>query len=67
MNSYIFKRVEAARPNIEALNPLVAVETVSDSSRLSDASLHALLESIDLFCVTDATREDMVRVSLSSL
>ncbi|KAG9027793.1 hypothetical protein FRB95_007373 [Tulasnella sp. JGI-2019a] len=54
-------RVDAARPNIEALNPLVVIETISDSSKLSDASLHSALGNIDLFCVTDATREDMIR------
>ncbi|KAG8843014.1 hypothetical protein FRB96_004475 [Tulasnella sp. 330] len=58
-------RVDAARPNIEALNPLVAVETISDTSKLSDGSLHALLQSIDLFCVTDATREDMIRYDIA--
>ncbi|KIO19712.1 hypothetical protein M407DRAFT_246078 [Tulasnella calospora MUT 4182] len=55
------KRTDAARPNIEALNPLVTVKTLSDPQDISDASLPALLKDTHLVCVTDSSREELIR------
>ena len=46
-----------ARPRIEGLNPLVAVEAVSS---YNDESLVKLIEQVDLICVTEETRESIV-------
>lgn len=55
------KRTDAARPNIEALNPLVTVKTLSDPQDISDASLPSLLKDTHLVCVTDSSREELNR------
>ncbi|PFH53918.1 hypothetical protein AMATHDRAFT_717 [Amanita thiersii Skay4041] len=57
-------RVDAAKAKIEALNPLVAVETVPRSSVLEDNDeLESLVKSIDLVCVTDWDRDNMIRLN----
>jgi len=52
--------VEAAKPRIESLNPLVTVDAVPDAPR-TDAELDALLERVDLVCLTDTDRDTCVR------
>ncbi|KAF9778751.1 hypothetical protein BJ322DRAFT_1102092 [Thelephora terrestris] len=54
------KRVDAARPRVESLNPLVAIEAVSE---YSDESLVKLIEQVDLVCMTEETRENIVRLN----
>ena len=51
------QRVDAARPRVESLNPLVAIEAVSG---YSDESLVKLVEQVDLVCVTEETRGNIV-------
>ncbi|KAI0769836.1 hypothetical protein C8Q74DRAFT_1271476 [Fomes fomentarius] len=57
------KRVDAARARIESLNPLVAVETISDPSILQDNALETLLAAVDMVCVTDLDRASLVRLN----
>jgi ubiquitin-like 1-activating enzyme E1 A len=59
-----YQRVDAARPRVESLNPLVAIEAVSS---YDDGSLVTLIEQVDLVCVTEETRENIVSLSLLSL
>lgn len=55
------KRVHAAKPHIELLNPLVAVEVLDDQSLLEDEGrLVQLLETVDLVCVTEMDRAGAV-------
>ncbi|KAF9013432.1 hypothetical protein BDQ17DRAFT_1343412 [Cyathus striatus] len=56
-------RLEAAKSRIESLNPLVTVETISDTSILQDEKLESLVRSVDLVCVSDWERNDMIRVN----
>lgn len=42
---------------MESLNPLVAIEAVSS---YDDESLVKLIEQVDLVCVTEETRENIV-------
>ena len=55
------QRVDAAKARIESLNPLVAVETISDPSALEDNALQTLLAGVDMVCVTDMDRTSLVR------
>ncbi|KZW03241.1 hypothetical protein EXIGLDRAFT_712313 [Exidia glandulosa HHB12029] len=58
------KRVEAAKPHIESLNPLVAVDVVSDPNALSDdAVLESLINSVDLVILTDSDHQTALRVN----
>lgn len=54
------QRVDAAKSNIESLNPLVTVETVSDPSVLEGDALDKLLDGVDMVCVTDSDRNTLV-------
>lgn len=54
------QRVDAARPRVESLNPLVAIETVSS---YDDQSLVKLIEQVDLVCVTEETRENIASLT----
>jgi ubiquitin-like 1-activating enzyme E1 A len=55
------QRVDAAKSRIESLNPLVAVETVSSSSLLEDDErLEAVVTKVDLICLTDRSKHEMV-------
>ena len=51
------QRVDAARTRVESLNPLVAIEAVSF---YDDESLVKLIETVDLVCVTEETRDNIV-------
>ncbi|KAI0269874.1 hypothetical protein BC834DRAFT_863729 [Gloeopeniophorella convolvens] len=57
------KRVDAAKPRIEGLNPLVAVEAISSASVLEREKLDTLVQSVDLVCVTDSERDFLIRVN----
>ncbi|KAH8825043.1 hypothetical protein DL96DRAFT_157099 [Flagelloscypha sp. PMI_526] len=57
------KRVEAAKARIESLNPLVAVESLSELPSLDNDTLVPLLERADLVCMTDWNRDDLIRVN----
>lgn len=54
------KRVDAARPRVESLNPLVAIEAVPS---YDEQSLVKLIEQVDVVCVTEDTRENIVRLN----
>jgi len=51
------QRVDAAKTRVESLNPLVAIEAVSF---YDDESLVKLIETVDLVCVTEETRDRIV-------
>ena len=53
--------MDAAKARIESLNPLVAVETISDPSALEDNAFESLLSGVDMVCVTDVDRTTLVR------
>jgi len=57
------KRVDAAKVRVESLNPLVTVETLSDFSVLASQNLDAIIQSVDLVCVTDWDRDGLIRVN----
>ncbi|TBU26012.1 hypothetical protein BD309DRAFT_749915 [Dichomitus squalens] len=57
------KRVDAAKARIESLNPLVTVETSSDSSLLKNDAVDTLIASVDMVCVTDVDRTTLVRLN----
>jgi len=57
------KRVHAAKARVENLNPLVAVETLTERSLLEKESLDALIQSVDLVCVTDWDREGLININ----
>ncbi|EJD50671.1 hypothetical protein AURDEDRAFT_182534 [Auricularia subglabra TFB-10046 SS5] len=61
------KRVDAAKPHIESLNPLVQVDLHSDpQTLLDDASLDALIQTVDLVILTDADHKTTLRVNASA-
>jgi hypothetical protein len=45
---------------VESLNPLVTVETLDSYSVLSDGEIDGILRSVDLVCVTDSSRAELV-------
>lgn len=52
------KRVHAAKPHIESLNPLVVVEVLDDASILyNDEQLERLLSTVNLVCLTDSSKD----------
>lgn len=53
--------MDAAKARIESLNPLVKVETVSDPGALETENIRKLVQDVDLVCVTDWDRENLVR------
>ncbi|ELU44460.1 SUMO1 activating enzyme subunit [Rhizoctonia solani AG-1 IA] len=57
------KRVEAAKPRIQSLNPLVDVVAVSDLGILSDDQLDKTLAGVDLVCATDCQKDEMLRLN----
>ncbi|KAI0084783.1 hypothetical protein BDY19DRAFT_997352 [Irpex rosettiformis] len=56
-------RVNAAKARIEALNPLVKVETHYDHSILQDRPLDDLISGVNLVCATDWDREELIRIN----
>ncbi|KAL5635896.1 hypothetical protein ACGC1H_004635 [Rhizoctonia solani] len=59
-------RVEAAKPRIQSLNPLVDVVAVSDLEILSNDQLDKTLAGVDLICVTDCQKDEMLRLNDAS-
>ncbi|EGN98441.1 hypothetical protein SERLA73DRAFT_183447 [Serpula lacrymans var. lacrymans S7.3] len=57
------KRVDAAKARVESLNPLVTVETISTTSILGGEDLDGLVQNVDLVCVTDWDRDNLVRIN----
>jgi len=57
------KRVDAAKPRVESLNPLVTVEVISDTAVLEGDALDTLVSSVDLVCVTDWDRDGLIRIN----
>ena len=59
------RRVDAAKPHIESLNPLVKVEVGHDLSILTnEEALGAMLKGVDLVCVTDLDQAAAVSTKL---
>ncbi|KAG8746601.1 hypothetical protein FRC10_004453 [Ceratobasidium sp. 414] len=56
-------RVEAAKPQIQSLNPLVNVVAVSDFGCLSNGQISTTLAEVDLVCVTDCQKDEMLRLN----
>jgi ubiquitin-like 1-activating enzyme E1 A len=54
------QRVDAAKARVESLNPLVAVETMTSRSALEREEFDALVQGVDLVCITDSDREFLV-------
>jgi len=52
--------VDAAKARIESLNPLVAVETITSPSALGPEEFDALVQDVDLVCITDSERDFLV-------
>ncbi|KAI0304384.1 hypothetical protein B0F90DRAFT_1815720 [Multifurca ochricompacta] len=57
------KRVDAAKSRIESLNPLVTVETITSSSVLEPKEFEALVQIVDLVCITDSRRDFLIRAN----
>ena len=56
----MLQRVDAAKARIESLNPLVAVETMTSASALEREAFDALVQGVDLVCITDSDRDFLV-------
>lgn len=52
--------MDAAKARIESLNPLVAVETMTSQSALEPEEFDALVQNVDLVCITDSERDFLV-------
>lgn len=60
--------MNAAKARIESLNPLVAVEIMTTSpSALEPDAFDALVQDVDLVCITDAERDFIVSSRLLDL
>lgn len=57
------KRLDAAKSRVESLNPLVIVETMSNPSVLEGEDFDALIQAVDLVCVTDWDRDGLIRMN----
>ena len=58
--------MDAAKARIESLNPLVVVETLTSPSALEREEFDALVQSVDLVCITDSERDFLVSSGLGS-
>ena len=56
----IAQRVHAAKARIGSLNPLVVIETIARSDIMQEEGLWAIVQAVDLVCMTDSTRESLV-------
>ena len=52
--------MEVAKARIESLNPLVTVEIIAKHVEYESSEFEALLDRVDLVCITDDTREAIV-------
>jgi len=57
------KRVDAAKARIESLNPLVAIEVITSPSALEPEEFDALVQNVDLVCITDSERDFLLRAN----
>ncbi|KAF6757523.1 hypothetical protein DFP72DRAFT_891366 [Ephemerocybe angulata] len=57
------KRLDAAKPRIESLNPLVTVETVANAISLQSAEFESIIETVDLVCITDESRDTLIQIN----
>ncbi|KAF8908952.1 hypothetical protein CPB84DRAFT_1813206 [Gymnopilus junonius] len=57
------KKLDAAKSRIESLNPLVAVETIMDTSISDSERLDSIIQKVDLVCVTDSSREELLVIN----
>ncbi|KAH9980227.1 hypothetical protein BGW80DRAFT_1274162 [Lactifluus volemus] len=57
------KRVDAAKSRIESLNPLVAVETMTSPTAMEREGFDALVQGVDLVCITDSERDFLIRAN----
>lgn len=55
------QKVDVAKARIESLNPLVTIQAVNHDVVQERESLDALVQGVDLVCVTDWHREGLVR------
>lgn len=58
--------MDAAKARIENLNPLVAVETMTSPPALEREEFDALVQSVDLVCITDSERDFIVSAWLAA-
>lgn len=58
--SVLEQRLDVAKPRIESLNPLVTVETIAKDAPADGEEFEALIQRVDLVCVTDEAREILV-------
>jgi ubiquitin-like 1-activating enzyme E1 A len=57
------KRLDTAKSRIESLNPLVTVETITDTSFSDDEKFESIIKSVDLVCATDLSRDGLLRLN----
>lgn len=57
---FVLQRVDAAKARIESLNPLVTVETMTSRAALEREEFDALVQGVDLVCITDSDRDFLV-------
>ncbi|KAF4617491.1 hypothetical protein D9613_006075 [Agrocybe pediades] len=57
------KRLDAAKSRIESLNPLVAVETITDASVMKSEQLESIIKLVDLVCVTDGNKNELIAIN----
>lgn len=57
------KRVLVAKARVESLNPLVTVEAVPTTAVLEPQNVEASLAAVNLVCVTDSAREELIRIN----
>jgi len=57
------QRVDAAKSRIESLNPLVAVEAMTSPTALEREAFDALVQGVDLVCITDSERDFLIRAN----
>lgn len=65
--SRVFRqRLNVSKSRIESLNPLVTVETITNSSILNDG-LESVIKTVDLVCVTDWNQDGLVSYLITLL
>ncbi|KAI9573546.1 hypothetical protein HD554DRAFT_2056919 [Boletus coccyginus] len=57
------KKVDVAKARIESLNPLVTIQAVNHDVVQERESLDALVQGVDLVCVTDWHREGLICIN----
>lgn len=57
------KRVDVAKARIQGLNPLVTIDMIPTASVLERDGLNELIQGVDLVCMTDWNKDDIVRIN----